>query len=1709
MTRSGFALGRQLATVAVVAALALSLAGDRTSAAGVPAPVYGQDPLEVLELKVRPNVIVVMDSSGSMLNNVTETSNTRSEDHPRSKLFQGKAVLQKIVQDNQDKVSFMYGTYTGNGVRLDNQGAGVARFQYTTSTMPSPELTVRRALGDSGERGLQSWQIIDPLWDTLYFDEDNNGSGTTPDARCGPRLTSGTARFFATGSDLAKALEDGMNLTPNCSTGSRSNTYRVSYDTSNGRFGFRCSTCNRYWRIAWDRPNNIRNALAESTSTSPTSYTNSSSTTRYTDAPWTLLYRTTGTGTAGSMASPFGDGLNVQWKFTETIAGTPTTFYQVATSRVWNGETVRVDSNGAVCGMTFASAKTNPPRLTVQRADASCNPTGASAVFEFAGGSTSYNDDNCFGFRMKSALVPCDLQSPPAGTQFELTNAYLDRGLPFNAADGTDRYGNPYYVGEPRDYTTNDASGAWGGTNYGKPDGKPDYLEKMDGSWAVDFIALAPTTKPGSYTPVANSLIDIKGLPDGSNRCLSNPDPPAGTHDSLVPNPTSGQCVERGFSKLWNYGQDGSTAMDGDWPWKLDPIKNHKDPKEKTIVLFVTDGDDTCGSRGNNSNSSNMDSNALRAAYHAERLYTPLDTAEPASSVQTYVIGYGGGFTGDRLNWVAWGGSGLGQGQTGQPDVGTTGTSCESAPATRPVTGSGATGTCRWSPDSTTLKNLRAKCTTCVDAYIAPDAATLAAQLQSIIDQGASDGDFNAQQSITESVFEYVYRVPGKDASKPTLRYDAIVPTRFVSSFTLPGFKGQLKAYQNDGTGNSVLMWSAGDKLSTQIADAMAPAFCNVAGYNLERGCVMADLHGGATDANIGTSSARIKRRIYTTSRNGVFFNGAAPSPTDLMAGVSTQRVSLWPPAPGVLQNSYTSLGTFDAAMGLPSNSPGFPTNVPPGFCNSKTAKKCWADLLARDYNACVGSNRSTECQSTNEDTKLQAARREARDVIIAFLAGAAPVLAEQGGIARAASGSSKNTILFKARPWVLGDSEMATVSVVTPPSLSLPEATPYESEYRYYRDGAGAKPRPDSDVMIRKGFGLAQPDNDNTTAGSAPDTRTKLKPVMTVVYAPANDMLHAFRAGPCDTPSLDAPSCTETGGEELWGFVPYDQLEAVRLRAAYEPQGRDNHVYMIARGVRFADVFVPGAVQADIGGETVDLGGVWRRVIYFGRGIGGKYLTALDVTGPGPYTARALGTTPPIPLWSRGNPDTEYGPLGGNPNHTTDDKNDYAHMGETWSMPTVAYVNENRTNPAYDTARRSGVDFVLFVGSGYGDPNAAVREGTTHYALDALSGDVIAAVDVEDVAASFGLTRPICAKDAEGNPVETPTCSVMPNAIVANSVSFNRSAFTSVSAKAFNVNPHPWSFISTRVYVSDLHGRLWKILTEYPGTVLPAADLGANQPVATAVALQGEDVDPSKPDPATMIPNIFVTSGADSRASGPFRNFSLIDEGTDKDATAPSSTELKDGVTSYLPVKVQFADDFIPGDSLGCAYTEEAVFRGTIQPTSAVECSAPLQGSKCNGDLLQRVFYGGTRLSLPNTKFAPPTPLGCSCTADANINSCDPNEKLCCGYPCRSQFDSILYALGVETGDAAYELNSSGDQAYRIFRDSRIAALSIQADPDPGKGGSRLVADEGLMKTTPPAPPPPPGIPPTATTATANVVFKRVPGQPAPAVQYGSTVCQ
>src|SRR4029079_9562696 len=166
-----------------------------------------------------------------------------------------------------------------------------------------------------------------------------------------------------------------------------------------------------------------------------------------------------------------------------------------------------------------------------------------------------------------------------------------------------------------------------------------------------------------------------------------------------------------------------------------------------------------------------------------------------------------------------------------------------------------------------------------------------------------------------------------------------------------------------------------------------------------------------------------------------------------------------------------------------------------------------------------------------------------------------------------------------------------------------------------------------------------------------------------------SNDMLHAFRAGPCPT-AVSAPcegTIPETGAEELWAFVPHDLLPSLKDRM--KPQSRTDHTFMIATSLRTADVFVPGPATLSFSGNSYTVGGRWRRLLMFGRGMGGKYYSALDITGIGSLSEPALQTQLPGVLWNRGNPDTQDGLLGSTPiNNSGTDYTDYLDMGMSWS---------------------------------------------------------------------------------------------------------------------------------------------------------------------------------------------------------------------------------------------------------------------------------------------------------------------------------------------------------------------------------------------------------------------------------------------------------
>ena len=255
--------------------------------------------------------------------------------------------------------------------------------------------------------------------------------------------------------------------------------------------------------------------------------------------------------------------------------------------------------------------------------------------------------------------------------------------------------------------------------------------------------------------------------------------------------------------------------------------------------------------------------------------------------------------------------------------------------------------------------------------------------------------------------------------------------------------------------------------------------------------------------------------------------------------------------------------------------------------------------------------------------------------------------------------------------------------------------------------------------------------------------------------------------------------------------------------------------------------------------------------------------MTALDVTGPGPYT----GTAPsrpagPIPLWNRGNPDTRTAlASGATDNGSAADRAAYSAMGETWSHARRSPIVTSPTNPnaVYNTTRRpDGVDYVLFMGSGYG----GTGEGTTFYTLDALSGDVIAAVDVEIAAAAYGLDRP-----------SLP----YPNALVANAVGFNPAVFSLLPDRppgGVGTRPASTSATSTAGCGSSS--------PRSPDVAIPVADLGADQPIGTAASLLG--VPPDARRPGALHLRVVGQRPAGRRAPSGTSRFR--DDGTDTDTT-------------------------------------------------------------------------------------------------------------------------------------------------------------------------------------------------------------------------------
>ncbi|PYQ04473.1 MAG: hypothetical protein DMF82_10570 [Acidobacteria bacterium] len=89
--------------------LAILLIGDRSARAITVNP--GIDPLSILDLQVKPNVLFIIDTSGSM-KWPTDTDNfSVGDDDPSSRIYQAKQAVDTVIQANASKMNFGLATY--------------------------------------------------------------------------------------------------------------------------------------------------------------------------------------------------------------------------------------------------------------------------------------------------------------------------------------------------------------------------------------------------------------------------------------------------------------------------------------------------------------------------------------------------------------------------------------------------------------------------------------------------------------------------------------------------------------------------------------------------------------------------------------------------------------------------------------------------------------------------------------------------------------------------------------------------------------------------------------------------------------------------------------------------------------------------------------------------------------------------------------------------------------------------------------------------------------------------------------------------------------------------------------------------------------------------------------------------------------------------------------------------------------------------------------------------------------------------------------------------------------------------------------------------------------------------------------------------------------------------------------------------------------
>lgn len=263
-----------------------------------------------------------------------------------------------------------------------------------------------------------------------------------------------------------------------------------------------------------------------------------------------------------------------------------------------------------------------------------------------------------------------------------------------------------------------------------------------------------------------------------------------------------------------------------------------------------------------------------------------------------------------------------------------------------------------------------------------------------------------------------------------------------------------------------------------------------------------------------------------------------------------------------------------------------------------------------------------------------------------------------------------------------------------------------------------------------------------------------------TIAYLSSNGgMVHAFRAD---------------NGHELYGYIPHDVLTRLQdfvRKIVSDSNGIANHEFFMATSPIVKDAFL----QPSVNGIPE-----WRTVLSFGRGRGGKFVSALDITLAGNWDGQppddALpgggGFEAPRLLFTVGNNDGVV-----DLDNSGEPDNNYDGMGETWSLPAMGRVRATNVEGQW----------VVFFGGGYGC--TATDEGKFFYVLKLEDGSIYAKLG------------PI--EDAVG----PGDVGIDENALVASPVLYN----------PHEPGVNDGQDFTTRAYIGDLQGFVYKLVAEDP----------------------------------------------------------------------------------------------------------------------------------------------------------------------------------------------------------------------------------------------------------------------------------------------------